>query len=153
MAEGSVISGCPSVAMATSWAVPACGAWSPRTRPGRPPPVGGEQEKQTADAQWVLPSSKDSTPESTVLAASFSCRLLMISCSSEPELFWGRQRRRGQCWGHGTASGSEHVGRSTFINSTHQETLKGTLCYETISAAANRKLTEPLPAASPISPQ
>lgn len=38
-------------------------------------------------AQWVLPSSKDSTPESQVDAASFSCRRLMISCSSEPELF------------------------------------------------------------------
>jgi len=41
----------------------------------------------------VLPSSKDSTPESQVLAASFSCRLLMISWSSEPELFWKKSRK------------------------------------------------------------
>lgn len=38
----------------------------------------------------MLPSSKDSTPESQVLAASFSCRLLMISWSSEPELLCWR---------------------------------------------------------------
>lgn len=36
-------------------------------------------------AQWLLPSSNDSTPESQALAANFSCLLLMISCSSEPE--------------------------------------------------------------------
>lgn len=42
----------------------------------------------------MVPSSKDSTPESQVLAASFSCRLLMISCSSEPELLWRDRHRK-----------------------------------------------------------
>lgn len=45
-------------------------------------------------AQCAGPSSKDSTPESLVLVASFSCCLLMISWSSEPELLWRRARRR-----------------------------------------------------------
>lgn len=49
---------------------------------------GGRKEgEELGGAQWGPPSSKDSTPESQVLAASFSCRLLMISCSSEPALF------------------------------------------------------------------
>lgn len=49
---------------------------------------GGKKGRKPCGAQWVLPSSKDSTPESQVVAASFSCRLLMISWSSEPELLW-----------------------------------------------------------------
>lgn len=48
---------------------------------------GWRSGEKPCGGQWVLPSSKDSTPESQVLAASFSCRLLMISSSSEPELF------------------------------------------------------------------
>lgn len=47
-------------------------------------------------AQWAGPSSKDSTPESLVLVASFSCCLLMISWSSEPEPLWRRSRRRAR---------------------------------------------------------
>lgn len=46
-------------------------------------------------SQWLLPSSKDSTPESlAVVAASFSCRLLMISWSSEPELLYTHRHRQ-----------------------------------------------------------
>lgn len=64
--------------------------------------VGEGGRRKEGGAQWAVPSSKDSTPESQVLAASFSCRLLMISCSSEPELLWrpktgggeGRRRKR-----------------------------------------------------------
>lgn len=64
--------------------------------------VGEGRRRKEGGAQWAVPSSKDSTPESQVLAASFSCRLLMISCSSEPELLWrpktggaeGRRRKR-----------------------------------------------------------
>lgn len=105
-----------SVSMETSWGVLVYAAWSPRTLRGRPPPEdwessrlrfekrkrysrgreeGGRKEgKELGGAQWAPPSSKDSTPESQVLAASFSCRLLMISCSSEPALFWRRRRNR-----------------------------------------------------------
>lgn len=85
-----------------------CGAWPPGPR-GRLPPqhpqagVSGKYSKEREKsgkkhhrAQWALASSKDSTPESQVLAASFSCRLLMISCSSEPELFWRQKRPAGQ---------------------------------------------------------
>lgn len=50
-------------------------------------------------AQCVLPSSRDSTPESEVLAASFCCRFLITSCSSEPKLIW---RHRG--WSRGGSS-------------------------------------------------
>lgn len=50
--------------------------------------VGEGGRRKEGGAQWAVPSSKDSTPESQVLDASFSCRLLMISCSSEPELLW-----------------------------------------------------------------
>lgn len=107
----------------TSWGVPACVAWSPQTRHGQPPPEDQECEKtagcslknnrakeeggkegraggkKPGGAQWVLPSSKDSTPESQVLAASFSCRLLMISWSSEPELLWKQKERRKRSGG------------------------------------------------------
>lgn len=53
----------------------------------------------------MLPSSKDSTPESQVLAASFSCRLLMISWSSEPELLW--RRKKGEDPEKGGREGAE----------------------------------------------
>lgn len=52
--------------------------------------------------QWLLPSSKDSTPESlaAVAAANFSWRLLMTSCSSDPELLYSeRERERERCDG------------------------------------------------------
>lgn len=44
--------------------------------------------------QWLLPSSKDSTPESVAAALIFSCRLLIISCSSELPLLAYKQIKK-----------------------------------------------------------
>lgn len=104
--------------MATNWRLPVCDAWSPQTRRGLLQPeskehrasggqkTGGEEQ---GGSQWALPSSKDSTPESQVLAASFSCRLLMISCSSEPEDFWRHRDKREE--GGGGERGREDKGQ------------------------------------------
>lgn len=69
-------------------------------------PEKGQRWQRWVRGQWLLPSSKDSTPESPATAASFSCRLLMTSCSSEPELLC---RQTEEQW-----DSCKHLGKRSF---------------------------------------
>lgn len=73
----------------------------------------GKEGRKPCGGQRALHSSKDSTPESQVMDASFSCRLLMISWSSELEPLWRHRQEQERGGGQGGNGGRGERGEAT----------------------------------------
>lgn len=88
---------------------------------------GSSLRGESIQSQWLLPSSKDSTPESPAVADSFSCLFLMISCNSDPELLYRNTLEfefYSKCTCSGFLKGHRHTAREStkttqVLNNSH----------------------------------